>query len=70
MLLKTKDIKSVNIQINEENYLISSEYISENKFIAQNLISMIQFGELKEKKERGKSRYYVTKKSKVNKAKG
>ena len=62
-----ENIQSVTIKINDEDYTIGEKYFVKNKAKANVLMSMLNYGELIEKKNAGKSTYELTNKKKIKK---
>ena len=62
-----ENIQSVTIKVNDEDYTIGEKYFIKNRAKANALMSMLNYGELIEKKNAGKSIYEVTDKKKIKK---
>ncbi|MDB4240444.1 hypothetical protein N9826_06100 [Flavobacteriaceae bacterium] len=60
-----ENIQSVTIKVNDEDYTIGEKYFVKNKAKANVLMSMLNYGELIEKKNAGKSTYELTNKKKI-----
>ena len=65
--LSTNDIQSITIRVNEKDYLIGEEFFIGDRIKANALMSLLKFGELVEKKDKGKSTFKVTNKKKIEK---
>jgi len=59
------NIQSVTIKVNDKDYSIDEKYFIKNKHKANEIINMLDYGELIEKKHNGKSTYEVTNKKKI-----
>lgn len=59
------NVQSVTIRINDKDYVINEKYLVENKYKANAIMNVLDFGELVEKKHGGKSTYEVTNKNKI-----
>ena len=60
-----ENIQSVTIKVNDEDYIIGEKYFIKNRANANALMSMLNYGELIEKKNAGKSTYEVTDRKKI-----
>ena len=60
-----ENIQSITIKINNEDYTIGEKYFVKNKYKANAIMSMLDFGELIEKKHNGKSTYEVINRKKI-----
>ena len=63
------DISSITIKIKDKDYIIDEKFFMKDKTKANALMSIINFGELIEKKSAGKSTYQVTNKKKIKRDK-
>ena len=59
------NIQSVTVRVNDKDYLIDEKYLVENKEKANEIINILEYGELVEKRHQGKSTYEVTNKKKI-----
>jgi len=60
-----ENIQSVTIKVNDEDYIIGEKYFLKNRANASALMSIVNYGELIEKKNAGKSTYEVTDRKKI-----
>ena len=65
--LSAVDIQSVTVRVKDKDYIIDEEFFINDRTKANALMSVLKFGELIEKKERGKSTFKVTNKKKIQK---
>lgn len=65
--LSAIDIQSVTVRVKDKDYIIDEEFFINDRTKANALMSVLKFGELIEKKERGKSTFKVTNKKKIQK---
>ena len=63
--ISKENIQSITIKINNEDYTIGEKYFVKNKYKANAIMSMLDFGELIEKKHNGKSTYEVINRKKI-----
>lgn len=63
--LSAEDIQGVTIRVKGKDYAIDEEFFTKDRAKANALISMLQFGQLIELKNAGKSTYQVTNKKKI-----
>jgi hypothetical protein len=63
--ISAEDITSIIIKIKDEDYVIDENFFMKDKAKANALMSVLNFGELIEKKNGGKSTYQVTNKKKI-----
>ena len=65
--LSIDDVKSITIKVKDKDYVIGQEFFSLDRSKAMALMNVLQFGELIEKKNAGKSTYNVINKKKIKK---
>lgn len=63
--LSAEDIQGVTIRVKGKDYAIDEEFFTKDRAKANALMSMLQFGQLIELKNAGKSTYQVTNKKKI-----
>lgn len=62
----TKDnVQSVTIRVNDKDYIIDEKYIVKDKEKAIAIMNVLDFGELTEKKHKGKSTFELTNKKRI-----
>lgn len=59
------NIQSVTVRVNDKDYLIDEKYLVGNKEKANEIINILEYGELVEKRHQGRSTYEVTNKKKI-----
>tara|TARA_B110000259_G_C13964190_1_gene381933 strand:- start:17 stop:832 length:816 start_codon:yes stop_codon:yes gene_type:complete len=59
------NIQSVTVRVNDKDYLIDEKYLVDNKEKASEIINILEYGELVEKRHKGRSTYEVTNKKKI-----
>jgi len=62
-----ENIQSVTIKVNDEDYIIGEKYFLKNRSKANALMTMLNYGELTEKRNAGKSTYQVINQKKIKK---
>jgi len=67
--LSAEDIQGVTIRVKGKDYAIDEEFFTKDRAKANALMSMLQFGQLIELKNAGKSTYQVTNKKKIKRDK-
>lgn len=63
--LSAEDIQGITIRVKDKDYAIDEEFFTNDRAKANALMNVLQFGQLIEKKNAGKSTYQVTNKKKI-----
>jgi DNA-binding transcriptional MerR regulator len=63
--LSAKDIQSVTIRVKNKDYVVDESFFTKDRKKANQLMKMLDFGQLVENKNAGKSTYQITNKKKI-----
>jgi DNA-binding transcriptional MerR regulator len=63
--LSAKDIQSVTIRVKNKDYVVDESFFTKDRKKANHLMKMLDFGQLVENKNAGKSTYQITNKKKI-----
>ena len=63
--LSAKDIQSVTVRVKNKDYVVDESFFTKDRKKANHLMKMLDFGQLVENKNAGKSTYQITNKKKI-----